>query len=616
MGSPINIRALLAWAYDVALAAAGWLIAFWLRFDFHVPAEQWAVLGQCLPVVVAVYGAVFWAMGQHRGIWRYAGVLELRRIVIAVSLGGVAVALVLMWQRVGAAVSGSVFLTAPLLLLLFVSGSRLAYRSWKERRASSSEPPAEATPVLVVGAGEAAARLLKDLEESAEWRVVGLLDDDPAKRGRTVRGVGVLGSTAEVGEQARRFGVKQVVIAMPGVEHRVRRRVVDLCSRHDLRAMTVPAHEDIVSGRIGISNLRDVELDDLLGRDPVHLDDAGLAQLLGGRTVLVTGAGGSIGSELCRQIARYRPGRLAALDSSELGLYTIAQEFADRGAGSALATTIGDASNSPLLSRILAQYGPQIVFHAAAYKQVPMMEGENAFQGVANNVLATLAVARAAQASGCEKFVLVSSDKAVNPTSIMGASKRLAEMLCRELQPMARTRFVVVRFGNVLGSSGSVVPRFRDQILRGGPVTVTHPEMQRYFMSIPEAAQLVLQAALMGKGGEIFVLDMGEPVRIVDLARQMIRLCGATEEEIGIVYTGLRPGEKLSEELLADTEDSLSTPHPKLRVAKAVDGNTARLVEEVTTWLNTADDRRPEAVRARLQKWIPEYKPADPARLA
>ncbi|MGH8721180.1 MAG: UDP-N-acetylglucosamine 4,6-dehydratase family protein, partial [Burkholderiales bacterium] len=343
----------------------------------------------------------------------------------------------------------------------------------------------------------------------------------------------------------------------------------------------------------------------------VVLDDAGLRGLIEGKCVLVTGAGGSIGAELCRQIARYAPSRLVLYELSEFALYAIEQEFRDRFAHVAATAVIGDAKSEPRVREAFARFRPQLVFHAAAYKHVPLMEGENAFQAVANNVLSTVVTARAAQAAGAAKFVLVSTDKAVNPSSVMGASKRLAELACQALASDGRTQFVTVRFGNVLGSAGSVIPRFREQIARGGPLTVTHRDVQRYFMSIPEATQLVLQAALMGKGGEIFVLDMGEPVRIADLARQLIRLSGYAEADIRIEYTGLRPGEKLYEELLADAEKTLATPHPKLRVARASSSANGALVEEVLAWTAAARDPGPEAVRERLRAWVPEYVPAE-----
>src|SRR5262245_9779995 len=370
--------------------------------------------------------------------------------------------------------------------------------------------------------------------------------------------------------------------------------------------MTVPAFDDIVSGRVTVSQLREVELDDLLGRDPVVLDSAGLASLLSGKVVMVTGAGGSIGSELCRQIARFGPSRLVFFDLSEYALYRVEQEFRAAYPELAIACIVGDVRNRARVDQILSEYRPKVLFHAAAYKHVPLMEDENAWEAVQNNVLGTYTLAFASVRHGVDTFVLISTDKAVNPVNVMGASKRLAELVCLGLQRPGGTRFVIVRFGNVLGSAGSVIPKFRQQIANGGPVTVTHPEITRYFMSIPEAAQLVLQAGAMGKGGELFVLDMGEPVRIVDLAREMIRLSGFGEGDIRIVFTGLRNGEKLYEEVLADDERTRPTPYPKLRIAgaRAVEPD---LVPRVLDWLTRPDAPAADTVRSDLARFVPEY---------
>jgi FlaA1/EpsC-like NDP-sugar epimerase len=423
-----------------------------------------------------------------------------------------------------------------------------------------------------------------------------------------------------VAEIAERFGATLAVIAMPAASPPKRKRAVELCTAAGLSVMTVPSYSDLVSGRVSIAQLRKVELDDLLGRDPVQLDDAGLHTLLDGRCVLVTGAGGSIGSELCRQIARYAPAHVVLFELSEFALYTIEAEFRDRHPGIQVSAVIGDVKSAPRMREILARFRPHIIFHAAAYKHVPLMEQDNAWQAAQNNVLGTLVAARAAREYGVEKFVLISTDKAVNPTNVMGATKRLAELVCQAVQAEGRTQagtqFVIVRFGNVLGSTGSVIPRFREQIARGGPVTVTHPDIQRYFMSIPEAAQLVLQAALMGKAGQIFVLDMGDPVKIIDLARQLIRLSGYSEADIRIEFTGLRPGEKLFEELLADAEHTLPTPHPKLHIAKARAPDSDLLLQQLLAWPALQEGAADDEVRAKLRGWIPEYGAAEEAGLA
>jgi FlaA1/EpsC-like NDP-sugar epimerase len=372
---------------------------------------------------------------------------------------------------------------------------------------------------------------------------------------------------------------------------------------------TVPGLDDVMSGRVAISSIRPVEIEDLLGRDPVWIDTAHVANMVAGKVILVTGAGGSIGSELCRQLARFHPEKLVLLELNEFALYSIEQWFSVNAPDIDLVPLAGDVKDGSRLDEVFAPFRPQVVFHAAAYKHVPLMEVGNAWQAVRNNVFGTLTVAECAMRFKAERFVLISTDKAVNPTNVMGATKRLAEMVCESLHSQeSATQFEMVRFGNVLGSTGSVIPKFQEQIARGGPVTVTHPEITRYFMSIPEAAQLVLQAATMGHGGEIFVLDMGEPVRIVDLARKMIHLSGYSEQEIRIEFSGLRPGEKLYEELLADTERTRETPHPKLRIAQGRQVESEFLVN-LRSWLANACQSDMQ-VREQLKARVPEYQPA------
>jgi len=600
------LRVLLVFAHDLAAAAAAWCLAYALRFNLEISRAYLEGMLQTLPWVIALQALVFWRFGLYRGVWRYASLPDLKRILFAIGVGAMGTALLLHLLLMGDLVPRSVLLLDPILLLLIMGGSRLAYRAWKEHRLYG---PAQyhGKPVLVLGAGDAAVTLLKDLERSLEWRVVGLLDDDPARQRSLILGVRVLGPLDTLAKWAGEMGIDHAIIAMPSASHTVRRRATNLCSAAGLQVLTVPSFDDLVSGKVTVSSIRRVELDDLLGRDPVELDNEGLHQLLADKAVLVTGAGGSIGSELCRQIARFRPRRLILFELNEFALYGIEQEFAERFPGLSVVAAIGDAKDVARVAQIFSQHGPEVVFHAAAYKHVPLMEEDNAWEAVRNNVIGTSVLAEAAARGGAHKFILVSTDKAVNPANVMGASKRLAELVCQSLQQSGATQFVIVRFGNVLGSTGSVIPRFREQIARGGPVTVTHPEITRYFMSIEEAAQLVLQAGLMGKGGEIFVLDMGDPVRIVDLARDMIRLSGFAEDEIRIAYTGLRPGEKLYEELLADGERTVATPHPKLRVALAGPVPTG-CAGDILAWLKQAPPATAGEVRQGLRRWLPEYR--------
>lgn len=606
---------MLAMLHDLVAATLAWVFAYLLRFNFEPPPSFVDEMLRTLIWVVPLQGIIFWRFGLYRGLWRYASVADLRRISLALFTAAAFIPLTIWMFRISAVVPRSVLIIDPLLLLLIMGGSRFAYRLWRERSEYGLQKLGE--PVLVLGAGDAAVALSKELGRSREWRLVGFLDDDVSKHGRSLNEIKVLGALDALPQWAARLNVKQAIIAMPSATHPIRKHIVELCNQAALKVLTVPAFDDLLSGRIAISQLRPVELDDLLGRDPVKLDTAGLHQLLADKVVLVTGAGGSIGSELCRQIARFKPQTLMLFELNEFALYKMEQEFRAHFADLNIVCLIGDVGDAARLEQVFTTHQPAVVFHAAAYKHVPLMEQHNAWQAIRNNVLGTWTLATAAQRHGVEKFVFVSTDKAVNPTNVMGASKRLAEMVCQGLQNHASqnrhgTQFVMVRFGNVLGSTGSVIPKFREQIARGGPITVTHPDITRYFMSIPEAAQLVLQAGLMGGAGdsrgEIFVLDMGEPVKIVDLARDLIRLSGLSEDEIKIEFTGLRPGEKLYEELLADTEHTLPTPHPKLRIAQAR-AVPAEWLHELLQWMNSSATQDDAEVKQALVGWMPEYVP-------
>jgi FlaA1/EpsC-like NDP-sugar epimerase len=601
----INPRTVLAVGHDLAAVAISWLAAYWLRLSPDVPDFYQEQAFQTLPLVVVVYAAVFFMFGLYRGIWRFASLLDLQRIIGAAVIGALAVSAALFMQQAAVPVPRSVLIIAPVLMVMIMGGSRLAYRGWKEHRFGESGS-ASREPVIVLGGADAAASLIKELARSPQWQVIGVFDDNRTHHGRQIHGVKVYGAIAALPQLRTRLNAQRAIIAMPEAGHRERRRAIETARAAGLQVLTVPSFDDLLSGRVTVSQIRNVELDDLLGRDPVQLDTSGLREWLGEQVVLVTGAGGSIGSELCRQIARYQPKRIVLLENSEFSLYTVEQEFAQRFPDTAITPVIGSVTDPRQVAHVLATYRPTVVFHAAAYKHVPLMENENAWQAVLNNVLGTRIVAEASIVYGVGKFVLISTDKAVNPTNVMGASKRLAELVCQSLQRADGTRFVIVRFGNVLGSTGSVIPKFREQIAAGGPVTVTHPEITRYFMSIPEAVQLVMQAGLMGKGGEIFVLDMGEPVKIADLARDMIRLSGFDENEIRIVYTGLRPGEKLYEEVLAADESSLPTPHPKLRIAQVRLADPT-LLAHLLPWLERRDQPDADAVKTDLSRWLPEY---------
>ena len=606
-------RTFLAFLHDVCVAVLAWVFAYLLRFNFSIPVEQATSLWQIAIFATPLQAVVFIKFGLYKGLWRFASIPDLKRILRAVSVAAIIVtALLFMFKPMGAAVPRSVLILDPILLMLMMGGSRFAYRSWKEHRLYGLNQ-ASGEPVLVLGAGEAAIALLKDLERSQKWRVVGLLDDENAIQGRVVVGVSVLGKVAQLPEIAKALDIRDVIIAKPADAHQERRRAVDIASQAGLNVFTVPSVEDLMSGKVKVSKIRHVEIEDLLGRDAVKLDNSGLQDLIESNSVLVSGAGGSIGSELCRQIVKYKPSTLICLDISEFALYQLEQELIALHLPTKLLYMTCDVKNKVRIDNVLVKYKPSVVFHAAAYKHVPMMENGNVWEALSNNVMGTHTLASACKEAGVAKFVLISTDKAVNPTNVMGASKRLAEMVCQGLQDdncneNSGTRFVIVRFGNVLGSSGSVIPKFREQIAKGGPVTITHPDITRYFMSIPEAAQLVMQAGLMGNGGEIFVLDMGEPVKIADLAADMIRLSGLQIDEIKIEYVGLRPGEKLYEELLADDEHTMPTPHEKLRIAQARTADTV-WVNKLLKWIEGAHSANESLIKKELAVWVQEYSP-------
>jgi FlaA1/EpsC-like NDP-sugar epimerase len=607
--NPITFIALL---HDIVMASLAWFLAYLLRFNFSIPSEFVDSLVQTLPVAAGLQALVFVYIGLYRGVWRFASVSDLKQIVLSVGLSAVMIVAVFFMLKLDIIIPRSVLVLDPILLILMMGGSRFTYRAWKDYQLYGTTLK-QGTPVVVLGAGEAAIALVKDLARSSQWQVRGLLDDDRRLTGREVFGVKVKGVIDDLETITKRFAIKHVIVAMPSVHHQKRRYAIALANQLGLEVLTVPAIEDMMSGKVSVSQIRKVDVEDLLGRDAVKLDNSGLMSLINNNAVLVSGAGGSIGSELCRQILRFNPHTLICLDISEFALYQLEQEFTASGFPVKLVYLTCDVKNKVRLNNFLAQYQPTVVFHAAAYKHVPMMENSNVWEALSNNVIGTYTLAQACKEANVDKFVLISTDKAVNPTNVMGASKRLAEMVCQglqdELAPDAQgTRFVMVRFGNVLGSSGSVIPKFREQIAKGGPITITHPEITRYFMSIPEAAQLVMQAGLMGQGGEIFVLDMGEPVKIAALAADMIRLSGLQSDEIKIAFVGLRPGEKLYEELLADDEHTMPTPHEKLRIAKARKPATA-WVNRLLKWIDKSHSANEHLIKTELAVWIEEYSP-------
>ena len=552
--------------HDLAMAAFAWWVAKWLRYAVR-PEDVVHFRWFELPVVLLAQGLIFRWTGLYKGVWRFASLPDLWNILRAAALGSAAVWLLLsMFDRLQG-VPRSMLLMYPVLLAIALGVPRLAYRYWKDSHRNSTGQRA-ARRVLIIGADRAGESLSRDLQLDGGYRVVGFLDDRPLLRGASINGYPVLGQFDQLSEIAREAAVEMLLIALPGASAGEMRRVVALCDASGLPYRTVPRLDDVLAGRAQPSEIKEVAIEDLLGRDAVELDWTAIREAMGGRRVLVTGGGGSIGSELCRQVARLGAQSLVVVDHSEFNLYKITRELRANYPDLLLEGVLASCVDSVLMRRVLAETRPQVVFHAAAYKHVPMLQHQLR-AAFLNNVLGTRTMADLSAEAGVECFVLISTDKAVNPTSVMGACKRIAEIWCQNLDAHADTRYVTVRFGNVLDSAGSVVPLFRQQIREGGPVTVTHPEMSRYFMTIPEACQLILQAASLGKGGEIFALDMGEPMKIRDLAEQMIRLAGKKPgSEIPIVYTGLRAGEKLFEELFHPLEQYCATTHAKIFLAQ------------------------------------------------
>ncbi|MGR6808054.1 polysaccharide biosynthesis protein [Sphaerotilus natans] len=602
----------LALAIDAAVIAACWNITYLFRLGF----ERWwsarpVYDGWVLAGLLALYVAVFAALKVPKGMWRFSGFGEVQRLTFACTIAGLLGAVgVLMAQLVQ--VPRAVLALHPVVSLMGLAMVRIGYRMlYEHMRGRLSGSMHETRRALVLGAGDAAKLLIAGIQHHG-WVVVGLLDDNPRKLGARIGGVPVLGELASAPRWAEVHGITHLIVAMPSASAAQRRRALDLAAATGLPVVTVPTATELREGQ-AVAQVRDIEPEDLLGRAPVQLDEGGISECLSGKVVLITGAGGSIGSELCRQVARYGPLKLVLYELSEFALYRIEQELGEHFPHIPLVRLVGDVRDPEHLGATFARLRPQVVFHAAAYKHVPLMEEDNAFSALRNNTLGTWRAASAAAAAGVERFVLISTDKAVNPTNVMGATKRAAEMVISQLAAQVaaaggRTRFMAVRFGNVLGSSGSVIPKFKEQIARGGPVTVTHPDITRFFMTIPEAARLVVQAGAIGEGGQVFVLDMGEPVKIVDLARDLIRLSGHTLAEIPIAFSGLRPGEKLFEELLADADATLPTRFERLRIARLDD--RGQDVQALLDWAAERSTAPDDEVRERLARLVPEYRPA------
>ncbi|MBX3196826.1 MAG: polysaccharide biosynthesis protein [Labilithrix sp.] len=600
--------------WTVALSAS-----LLLRFEFVVPRPILALAPKLLAITLVSRALVHWRLGLFHGLWRYSGARDLLSLLKAATLSSLVVASVWAFFQTGT-FPRSVLVLDFAFSILIVGGLRFGIRTIREAVIQSGRP-APATGgrrrVLVLGAGDAGEMLMREIVRiyGHRYEPVGFLDDAPEKQKERIHGVPVIGVIDDVALLAKREHVDEILFAIPSMTGQEFRRVVELCRPTGASLRTLPGVDSLIDGRVTVSQLAEVAIEDLLGRAPVTLDTEAIRDFIRGRAVLVTGAGGSIGSELCKQICRYAPKKLILVEQAENNLFEIHRALVGEFRDVSTTPYVADICDSRRLEAIFEGERPAVVFHAAAHKHVPMME-ENPGEAIKNNVFGTKKVADTAHRFGVEKFVMVSTDKAVNPTSVMGVSKRAAEIYVQALSQRSKTHFITVRFGNVLGSAGSVIPIFKEQIARGGPVTVTHPEMRRYFMTIPEACQLILQAGTMGRGGEIFLLDMGEPVKIVDLARDLIRLSGyAPDEDIAIRFSGVRPGEKLFEELTFDAEKAEKTRHPKIFVGM-FRPHAWDSVERAFERLHAlTDGSAPDRIRAAFRELVPEYHPPTaPAR--
>jgi FlaA1/EpsC-like NDP-sugar epimerase len=598
----------IAFLHDLSWVPLSLLLSYWLRFNFEsIPLEFLYPLIALILFALPIQAVTFWLLGLYRGIWRFASIPDLVRILKSVLIGVIITFSLHMFFYRLEGVPRSVLLLYPIFLALALMTPRLLYRLIRDHHLKMSSK--EEQRALILGAGRAGELLVRDLLRSGDLSPVGFLDDNPDKHGRDIHGVRVLNSLDALGDLARQLAIDCIIIAIPSADSNLMRSIHSQCKELGLRCLTLPSISEIREGGVQAERLREIQIEDLLGREVIGLDDVHIHGFLHDRRVMVTGAGGSIGSELCRQVIAEQPEQLILVDNNEFNLYRIDLELTEVMCMVPLVTLLGDVRDFDRMDQIFKAYRPDVVFHAAAYKHVPLVEA-NPLEGLKTNVLGTRIIADLSVTYMVNHFVLVSTDKAVNPTNVMGASKRMAEVYCQALDSVGTTRFITTRFGNVLDSAGSVVPLFKEQIKKGGPVTVTHPEVTRYFMTIPEAVSLVIQAASMGQGGEIYVLDMGKPVRITDLASQMIQLSGLRAgEDIKIEYIGLRPGEKLYEELFHEAESLRSTDHPKILLAQSRDSvlnevkHTLDLLSQACKTFNSS------VIMQVIKKMVPEFTP-------
>jgi len=604
-------KRLLALGSDILCTILSLVLAYFLRFNFSVPEEYFPQIFISVPLLVFFRASSFFLFGLYSGVSRYAGIDDLLRIIKSVTFGTLLFISSIAFVYHFKGFPRSVFLIDWFVILVFLGGSRFLYRIAKEIYITPKYAE-ERRKVLIIGAGDVGEMILRSIkrERNMPYEVVAFLDDDPDKIGQRIRGVEVLDRISSLSSVVNRKVVKEVIIAIQNISGKRIREITEQCQTIGVSCKTVPSVGGILRGSISISHVRPVKVEDLLKREPAQLDLQMIEKFISDKRIMVTGAGGSIGSELCRQIMGFEPRKLILFERGENDLYEIEVDLREQFRNSkVLVPVIGDILDAYKVDHVLQEHAPEVIFHAAAYKHVPIME-VHPLDAIKNNILGTWNVASKSCTRGVQRFVLISTDKAVKPASIMGATKRVAEMICQGFNQEGSTRFAAVRFGNVLESNGSVIPYFRRQIAHGGPVTVTHPEVTRYFMTIPEAAQLVLQAGAMGKGGEIYLLDMGDPIKILDLATDLISLSGLVlGEDIDIKLIGLRPGEKLHEELIAEKEILKSTPHAKISEVNSSSVKWSALKVDIENFFTKVNGNDRQAIIKMLREIIPEYHP-------
>lgn len=612
---------------DMTLFATAYIVAYLLRFDFVIDQYLIQQIRITLLWIVPLKVIIFLALGLYRGMWRYTSVKDFWHLLQACIFSMLLIMAVVLYLYRFQGYSRAVFLMDGILTFLLAGGLRVFIRIYFSAGAhwtginGFGHGRENQKPVLIIGAGDAGEKILREIgdNERLHYHVVGFVDDDPQKQGRSIHGIPVMGDIDQLPYLSHKWNVREALIAIPSLKGERMRQILDVCKNCSIEYKTLPGMGEIIDGRVSVKKLRDVSYEDLLGRPSVQLDKEGISQYLQGRKILVTGCGGSIGADLCRQVVRFRPQSLILVDACEENLFKIQMELQYELFFNPCKTVLGHVQDRSLMEDVFQRYQPQVVFHAAAYKHVPMLE-KNPWEAVMNNIVGSSVIMEAAMRHDVERFVLVSTDKAVRPTNVMGATKRITELLLQSYQGNGK-RFMAVRFGNVVGSSGSVIPLFRRQIEQGGPVTVTHPEVTRYFMTIPEAAQLIIQAGAMGEGGEIFILEMGTPVKIADMARDLITLSGKEpDRDIQIVYTGLREGEKLYEELITVGEGIVTTQHEKIMVLRPDGlgddsgkplGSHEGLRAKLEILYDAANRHDARAIRKTLQEIVPEYRPQD-----